>query len=159
MFVGEPKDRLAATRDRHSLQGSILDAIHGDAKSLERRIDKEDREKLDEYLTSVRDVERQLQLKEQWVEVPKPDAPFEQPKNKNMVEDLPLLYDLIVLALQTDALALRLWRSEAILSRRTWESKRATTAFPIMAKSRKTSISFSFWRITSSSTSLDSLRN
>lgn len=103
LFIGESKDRLAATRDRHSLQGSILDAIHGDAKSLERRIDKEDREKLDEYLTSVRDVERQLQLKEQWVEVPKPDAPFEPPKNTNMVEDLPLLYNLIALALQTDS--------------------------------------------------------
>lgn len=103
LFIGESMDRVARTRDRNALQGSVLDAIHEDAKRLGGRIDREDREKLDEYLTSVRDVEQQLQLKEQWVEIPKPDAPFEQPENRNMVEDLPLLYDLIALALQTDS--------------------------------------------------------
>lgn len=103
LFVGEPQSRLAQVKDRNSLQGSILDAVSGDAKTLQRRIDSEDREKLDEYLTSVREVEQQLQLKEQWVEVPKPNAPFEKPKNKNMVEDLPLLYDLMALAIQTDS--------------------------------------------------------
>lgn len=103
LFVGEPASRLSQVKDRHSLQGSILDAISGDAKTLERRLDTEDRAKLDEYLTSVREVEQQLQLKEQWVEVPKPDAPFDQPTNVNLVEDLPLIYDLITLALQTDS--------------------------------------------------------
>tara|TARA_R110002096_G_scaffold424968_4_gene633296 strand:- start:193 stop:1431 length:1239 start_codon:yes stop_codon:yes gene_type:complete len=103
LFIGEPASQLTQVKDKHALQGSILDAVSGDAKTLKKRIDAEDREKLDEYLTSVREVEQQLQLKEQWVEVPKPDAPFEQPRNKNMVEDLPLLYDLMVLALQTDS--------------------------------------------------------
>jgi hypothetical protein len=103
LFIGEPASRLNRVKDKHALQGSILDAINGDAKTLQKRIDQEDREKLDEYLTSVREVEKQLQLKEQWVDVPKPDAPFKQPKNKSMVEDLPLLYDLMVLALQTDS--------------------------------------------------------
>lgn len=103
LFVGEPMSQLEKVKDKHALQGSILDAINGDAKTLQRRIDSEDRDKLDEYLTSVREVEKQLQLKEQWAEVPKPDAPFKSPTNKNMVEDLPLLYDLMVLALQTDS--------------------------------------------------------
>jgi len=103
LFIGEPASQLTQVKDKHALQGSILDAIKGDAKTLQKRIDQEDRNKLDEYLTSVREVEQQLQLKEQWVEVPKPEAPFKQPKNKNMVEDLPLLYDLMVLALQTDS--------------------------------------------------------
>ena len=103
LFVGEPVSQLLQVKDKHALQGSILDAIRGDAKTLQKRIDQEDRDKLDEYLTSVREVEQQLQLKEQWVDVPKPEAPFDQPKNKNMVEDLPLLYDLMVLALQTDS--------------------------------------------------------
>ncbi len=103
LFVGEPVSQLAQVKDKQALQGSILDAVSGDAKMLQKRIDQEDREKLDEYLTSVREVEQQLQLKEQWVEIPKPEAPFERPTNKNMVEDLPLLYDLMVLALQTDS--------------------------------------------------------
>ncbi|MEC5127649.1 DUF1552 domain-containing protein [Verrucomicrobiales bacterium BCK34] len=103
LFVGEPASQLAKVKDKHALQGSILDAMTGNAKTLQKRIDQEDKDKLDEYLTSVREVEKQLQLKEQWVEVPKPEAPFELPGNTNMVEDLPLLYDLMVLALQTDS--------------------------------------------------------
>ena len=103
LFISEPASRLDQVKDRHSLQGSILDATSGDAKTLENRLDAEDRAKLDEYLTSVREVEQQLQLKKQWVEVEKPEAPFEQPKNVNLVEDLPLIYDLMALALQTDS--------------------------------------------------------
>ncbi len=103
LFVDEPSDNLAKARDRFRLKGSILDAIHADATSLEKKLNHGDRVKLDEYLTSVRDVEKQLQLGEQWLEVPKPKAPFEEPRNRNMVDDLPLLYDLIALALQTDA--------------------------------------------------------
>ena len=103
LFVGEPASRLSHVKDRHSLQGSILDAISGDAKTLEGRLDSEDRAKLEEYMTSVREVEQQLQLKEQWVEIPKPDAPIDEPKNINLVEDLPLIYDLMALALQTDS--------------------------------------------------------
>ena len=83
LFIGEPASQLTRVKDKHALQGSILDAVHGDAKRLQQRIDKEDKEKLEEYLNSVREVEKQLQLKKQWVEVPKPKAPFEKPKNKN----------------------------------------------------------------------------
>ena len=101
LFVAESSDSLAKTRDRFDLKGSILDAVHGDAKSLDRRIDRADREKLEEYFTSVREVEKQLQQKREWADVPKPEAPIPAPKNTNMVDDLPLLYDLIVLALQT----------------------------------------------------------
>ncbi len=103
LFIKESANDLARVKDRHSLQGSILDAMRSDAKALDRRLDREDRDKLEEYLTSVREVEQQLQLSEQWADVPKPDAPFDQPSDRNMVEDLPLLYDLLVLALQTDS--------------------------------------------------------
>lgn len=103
LFIKESANDLAKVKDRYALQGSILDAMNSDAKALNRRLDSGDREKLDEYLTSVREVEKQLQLNEQWADVPKPKAPFDQPQNRNMVEDLPLLYDLITLALQTDS--------------------------------------------------------
>lgn len=92
LFVSESAGDIARTRDQLALRGSILDAVHGDAKSLGKRIDAADREKLDAYLTAVRDVEKQLERKRDWVDVPKPDAPFKRPTNKNMVEDLPLLY-------------------------------------------------------------------
>ena len=103
LFVQEPRRHMAKAKDRLALKGSILDAVHGDAQALGKRLDRVDREKLDEYLTSVRDLEKQLNLSDQWLEVPKPEAPFEEPRDRNMVDDLPLLYDLIILALQTDA--------------------------------------------------------
>lgn len=91
----------AATRfDRH---GSILDAVADDAKSLSRRLDRRDRDKLDEYFTSVRDVEKKIELNRNWLDVPKPKAPVPEPPNRDFVADLPVLYDLIALALQTDS--------------------------------------------------------
>jgi hypothetical protein len=77
--------------------------IQGDADRLERKLNQQDRNKLDEYLTSIRDVEKRIGLRRNWLDIPKPEAPFAAPKNRNMVEDLPLLYDLIALALQTDS--------------------------------------------------------
>ncbi|MEM7697245.1 MAG: DUF1552 domain-containing protein [Verrucomicrobiota bacterium] len=103
LFVKESANELAGARDRLALQGSILDAMTRDAHALQRRLDREDRDKLDEYLTSVREVEQQIQLGEQWVDVDKPEAPLGRPADRNMVEDLPLIYDLMALALQTDS--------------------------------------------------------
>lgn len=103
LFVGVSEHDKLAMADRFSLQSSILDMIKGDANRLERNLNQQDRDKLDEYLTSVRDVEKRIGLRRNWLDVPKPEAPFAEPKNRNMVEDLPLLYDLIALALQTDS--------------------------------------------------------
>jgi hypothetical protein len=103
LFAGvSQKDKLAAS-DRFKLQGSILDMVKSDADRFQRKLNQQDRNKLDEYLTSVRDVERRIGLRRNWFDIPKPEAPFAAPKNRNMVEDLPLLYDLIALALQTDS--------------------------------------------------------
>ncbi len=103
LFVGENDEQRKQAADRFRLHGSILDAVHGDAKSLGHRVNRRDRDKLDEYFTSVRDVEQGLQLRKQWIDVPKPEPPMEEPKNSNMVDDLPLLYDLMALALETDS--------------------------------------------------------
>lgn len=103
LFVSENTSDIARTTDRFNLQGSILDAVNGDAKSLSRQLGTRDREKLDEYLTSVRDVERQMELGRQWAQVPKPKPGMDEPTNTNFVSDLPVYYDLIALALQTDS--------------------------------------------------------
>ncbi|WP_414661160.1 DUF1552 domain-containing protein [Horticoccus sp. 23ND18S-11] len=103
LFVSESAARLSASVDRLDLKGSILDAVQGDAKSLERQLGQRDKEKLDEYFTSVRDVEKQIELRRQWAHVPKPDPKMKEPENKSFVSDLPVMYDLIALALQTDS--------------------------------------------------------
>src|SRR5204863_3416723 len=52
LFVDEAGDAKRKSADRIALQGSILDAVHGDAKSMSRRLSKTDAAKLDEYLAS-----------------------------------------------------------------------------------------------------------
>ncbi len=103
LFISDNAADRERTLDRLDLQGSILDAVDGDAKSLQRHLGKRDQEKLDEYFTSVRDVEKQLELSRQWSDVPKPKAGMPEPENTGFVSDLPVLYDLIALALQTDS--------------------------------------------------------
>lgn len=103
LFIDDSTSAKKKAADRIRLQGSILDAVLGDAKSLQRRLNKTDNEKLDEYFTSVRDVETKLALDEQWQKVPKPKAPIDEPRNQGLAQDLPMIYDLIVLALQTDS--------------------------------------------------------
>jgi len=102
LFVSDSQERQARRRQKNDLQASILDSVREEANRLSKRINQEDRAKLDEYFTSVRDVEKRLELRQRWTNLPKPTAPFDKPANRNAVEDLPLLYELIALALQTD---------------------------------------------------------
>ncbi len=103
LFIDDSTEAKKRAVDRIRLQGSILDAVLGEAHSLERRLNPADRQKLDEYFTSVRDVENKLVLDEQWRKVPKPKPPIEEPENLGLAQDLPMIYDLIALALQTDS--------------------------------------------------------
>lgn len=103
LFVDDSQEEKLSVVDRFKLQGSILDMVKGDADRFHRRLNQQDRNKLDEYLTSVRDVEKRIGLRRNWIDVPRPKAPFAAPRNRNMVTDLPLLYDLMALALQTDS--------------------------------------------------------
>lgn len=103
LFVSDSEERKARRVEENRLQGSILDSVLEDAGHLSKQVNREDREKLDEYFTSIRDVEKRLELRRRWASHPKPDAPFEKPSNRNTVEDLPMLYELIALALQTDS--------------------------------------------------------
>ena len=103
LFLTDSKERQARRMQENQVQASILDSVLEEANRLSKQVNKEDKDKLDEYLTSVRDVEKRLELRQRWTDQPKPKAPFEKPSNRNAVEDLPLLYEMIALALQTDS--------------------------------------------------------
>src|SRR4051812_20007418 len=103
LFVSDSEERQNRRNQENRLQSSILDTVLGEANSLSKRVNREDKDKLDEYFTSIRDVEKRLELRKRWASLPKPKPPFERPENKNKVEDLPMLYELIALALQTDS--------------------------------------------------------
>ena len=103
LFVGESPSSMERYNAANRLQSSILDAMVVDARSLSKRVNREDRSKLDEYLTSVRDVEKRLQARMRWADHPKPETSMERPSDRNTVQDLPILYELMALALQTDS--------------------------------------------------------
>jgi hypothetical protein len=86
---------------------SILDDVREQAGALARRLGHEDRDKLDEYLTSVRELEQRLADDERWARAPKPKVEVEPPTDIANAADLVgrtrLLFDLAHLALETDS--------------------------------------------------------
>ena len=83
---------------------SVLDAVLGEAKRVQRGLSKTDTDKLDEYFQGIRDIETRLKKDEAWLDVPKAKAPLGEPepglKGKAEIE---IMQDLIVAALQTDS--------------------------------------------------------
>ncbi len=86
---------------------SVLDTVRGDAAKLDGTLGPRDREKLDEYFTAIRDLEQRMVQSEQWTRKPKPKVEYEQPQDvadsKDILARQRLVYDMIVLALQTDS--------------------------------------------------------
>lgn len=103
LFVDDDPASKQQANDRIDLHGSILDTVLDDARSLETRLNATDRHKLGEYLESIRSVETKLDLDRKWQRVPKPSVDFDVPTNLGLAKDLPAIYDLIALALETDS--------------------------------------------------------
>jgi hypothetical protein len=83
---------------------SVLDTVLEEARSLERSLNAVDRDKLDEYLGGVRDIESRMAKEERWLGEPKPDPQMTAP-GEGLVgrDEILLMYDLIVAALRTDS--------------------------------------------------------
>ncbi|MCG8598521.1 MAG: DUF1552 domain-containing protein [Verrucomicrobiales bacterium] len=86
-------------------QRSILDTVLEDAKTTRRGLTKTDKDKLDEYLQSIREIEERLAKEKEWLEVPKPlpdPAPVEPDKSLQGAEEIKVMYDLMAAAMQVD---------------------------------------------------------
>ncbi|MEY5024786.1 MAG: hypothetical protein RLZZ244_314 [Verrucomicrobiota bacterium] len=96
-----PLDQL---RLRMAQKRSLLDAVLTEAQDLQRGLAKNDIEKLDEYFQGIREIEQRLAKDETWQSAPKPTAPLAQPPdNRSGTDEIRLMYDLMVAALQTDS--------------------------------------------------------
>ena len=87
---------------------SVLDGVLDEARSLQPQVTARDREKLNEYLASIRDVEKKLQKQQRWMDVPTPKVDYALPEFDPVAPDLALecesiMYDLMALALTTDS--------------------------------------------------------
>jgi hypothetical protein len=107
LFLQGRPDEVEAQVRRLRDGRSILDAVGDQAKSLQPRLGAADRDKLDEYFGSVRDLERGLARSEEWSKRPRPTVNVPPPQNNlnpaDMVGKARLMFDLIHLALQTDS--------------------------------------------------------
>lgn len=105
LFIQSDAASLRSDRKRLNHRASVLDALRESAGELESQLSAADRQKLDQYLTSVRDVEKQLQMSQAWLERPKPASPIKPVADQERMhlEEIPLFYDLLTLALQTDS--------------------------------------------------------
>jgi BMFP domain-containing protein YqiC len=86
---------------------SIMDIVGTQAKGLQRTVGAQDREKLDQYFTSVRELEQRLVKAEDWAHKPKPKVdmkPPTDPQNRaDIIATTRPMFDLMHLALQTDS--------------------------------------------------------
>lgn len=97
-------DSREALDARLKKQQSVLDIVRVSGSTIKRTLSKGDQEKLDEYFTGIRQVEKKLERQAKWADIPKPDAPFALPDpGLTGEEEIHVMYDMIIVALQTDA--------------------------------------------------------
>lgn len=105
-LTGSPEELRNQIRRLHDGQ-SIMDNVRDGAKRLQTDLGKEDREKLDDYFESIREVEQRLHRAEAWASKPKPKVAVPQPQDIANASDIlgktRQLIDVIHLALQSDS--------------------------------------------------------
>ncbi|NLG76372.1 MAG: DUF1552 domain-containing protein [Xanthomonadaceae bacterium] len=103
---GTPEEVEAQVR-RLDTGRSILDTVSEQAKALQRDVGARDRQRLDQYFTSVRDLEHRLQESREWERKPKPVVNYEPPRGltnpAQYMEKVKAMYDLARLAFETDS--------------------------------------------------------
>ena len=74
LFVPETVGDKKAALKRYSERRSILDDLAAESNSLNKKLGAKDQQKLDEYLSSVRQTEKQVERMQSWIDVPKPEV-------------------------------------------------------------------------------------
>jgi hypothetical protein len=101
--AGDRKERELSLGQRYASKKSVLDFVQNDAKAMQKYLGRSDRHKLDEYLTGVREIERQIE-KAEAMGIPKdPGVPAPDAKPGSYQEHLRLMMDMMVLAFKTDS--------------------------------------------------------
>ena len=106
-LFGLKGDSIEAQRKGLTRTGSHLDLLLDEAKSLHRKLGKNDQDKLDQYLTSVREIEQDVERSARWLDMPKPKVNAEgltlDADNETPGKLIYAMLDLIALSFQTDS--------------------------------------------------------
>ena len=107
LFVSGSAEEQAATMRRIDAGGSVLDLIGHESGLLSRLLGPADRDRVDEYFTSVRELEVRLARSREWERKPKPTVEYAQPQDiadaNRIFDRTRLMFDLVRLALQTES--------------------------------------------------------
>jgi hypothetical protein len=101
--TGAPGQRLANLQRRRQEQRSILDFALEDARSMQRRLGSQDQEKLGQYLTGVREIETRIEAAERFTDLRDPGVETPVGVPPDYAEYVQLMFDMLVLAFQTDS--------------------------------------------------------
>ncbi len=107
LFVQGSPDEIEA-QVRNLREGrSLMDAFADQIKTLEGKVSGADKRRLEQYFSSVREVEQRLRMNEEWERRPKPEVDVQPPKDVldpgKLVDRTRNMYDLARLALETDS--------------------------------------------------------
>jgi hypothetical protein len=107
LFLEGSSDQIALQRRRLQEGRSIMDTMAAEVKRLEQRVGTADRDRLEEYFTSIREMEQRMAAAESWAQKPKPKVDAPKPtdiqEEKDLIGRTKLLFELIPLALSTDS--------------------------------------------------------
>lgn len=107
LFLEGNAEEKAAQMRRIEDGQSIMDLVREQTRGVSRKVGREDNETLEQYLTSVRELEERLVMQEKWAKLPKPKveqkAPDDIEDRGDFVGSMALMYDLIFLAFRTDS--------------------------------------------------------
>lgn len=107
LFIAGTKDEEARELQRIRDGQSILDDVRGQIKTLNNKVSTDDRQRLELFLTSLREAEQHLQQDEHWGTTAKPQVEMKPPTNdyngSALLERSRQWYDIVHLALQTDS--------------------------------------------------------
>lgn len=106
MFVQGSAAEVDARLHELKKGGSILDFVNDSAKRLQKDLGPRDSDRLDQYFTSVRELEVQLHASQEWEKKPKPVVGVPEPQDaeiSQLVTSSRLMFDMIRLALETDS--------------------------------------------------------
>lgn len=98
------RENIADKAKRDKARQSILDLVASDASKLQQKLGQTDRRKLDEYFTSVRELEQRIERSQaETAQYPMPDYPEPTGIPRDADEHVRQMYDLLALAIQTDS--------------------------------------------------------
>lgn len=107
LFVNDSPQEQARQSRRAREGQSIMDLVADDARSLQKRLGTGDRDRLDAYFTSVRELERRLAASEEWTRTPKPQVNAKRPVDianpNDFIGRQRMMSDMVRLALSTDS--------------------------------------------------------